>query len=426
MDISVYILLLLLGLLACGTPVAISVGVSSFAYLLATRVTIEALPQRMFATVDTSTLFAVPLFLLAGFLMNSAGITDRIFKFARTLVGHITGGLAHVNVIASMIFASMSGSSVADAAGLGSIEIKAMREAGYAPDFACAVTLASCTISPIIPPSIILVIYGVAAEISIGRLFMAGILPGIVMAGLLMGVNIVLAKRHNYPTDPRASFKALYSAFFRAALPLGTPVIILGGIMGGIFTATEAAAVAVLYTLALDLFVYRELTFRKLKKILLEVGTTSAAILFLVSVTGIFSWVLAREQVPIHVMEFFLSITTNPIFILLVINLVLLVLGTFLDATPIVLLMVPVLMPLLRMIEYDLVAFGIVIAINTMIGLTTPPVGVSLYAVSAVGGVPVHRVIPKLLPYWFALVASLLLVTYVPDIALFIPRLLFR
>lgn len=425
MDISVFIVLLLLVFLILSTPVAVAVGISSMVYLLATNVNLQSMPQRMFTTVDASTLFAVPLFLLAGFLMNMSGITDRIFRFANVLVRHITGGLAHVNVVASTIFASMSGSSVADAAGLGAIEIKAMTDAGYDRDFACAVTLASCTISPIIPPSIIMVIYGVAAEVSIGRLFMAGVVPGVLMAGLLMLVNFVLAKRHDYPVMKRASLREVVRSFVAALLPLGTPVIILGGIIGGIFTATEAAAVAVLYTLLLDLLVFRELTWRKFKDIVIEVGLTSSAILFLVSVTGIFSWVLAREQVPLHVMRYFTDITTNPVLILLSINFVLLLLGCFLDATPIVLLMVPILMPLLRTIGYSPVAFGIVISINTMIGLTTPPVGVSLYSVSAVSGVPIHRIVRKVLPYWVALLASLFVVTYLPEVSLTLPNLIF-
>lgn len=418
-------LLLLIGLLIIGVPVAFSVGLVSVTYLIVTGVDLLAVPQRMFTTVDTSTLFAVPLFLLAGFLMNTSGITRRIFRLAETLVGHITGGLAHVNIVASMVFASMSGSSVADAAGLGAVEIKAMTDAGYDRDFACAVTLASCTISPIIPPSIIMVIYGITASVSIGRLFIAGVVPGVLMALLLIATTLILAKRHGYPVGRRAKLSEVWRALIDALLPLFTPVIIIGGILGGIFTATEAAAVAVAYTLFLDVFIYRELTWKKFRDVALEVGITSTSILFLVSTTGLFGWILARERVPIMVMEFFLGITTNPVAILLIILVVLLILGTFLDATPIVLLMVPVLMPLLTQINYDPVLFGIVISIATMIGLTTPPVGVSLYSVSAVAGVSIERIIPKLTPYWIALIISLILITFVPALSLTLPNLFF-
>jgi C4-dicarboxylate transporter, DctM subunit len=423
---SLLVLILLIALLVIGMPVALSVGLVSAAYLFLTDVNFIAVPQRMFTTVDSSTLFAVPLFLLAGFLMNTSGVTSRIFRFARSIVGHVTGGLAHVNVVASMIFASMSGSSVADAAGLGAVEIRAMTDAGYDKDFSCAVTLASCTISPIIPPSIIMVIYGITAGVSIGRLFIAGFIPGIMMGLLLMATNVVLARRHAYPTEPRASLAEIGRTFLGALLPLFTPVIIIGGILGGVFTATEAAAMAVVYTVFLDVFIYRELTWAKFRAILLDVALTSAAILFLVATTGIFGWILAREQVPVEVMQFFLSLTSNPSMIMFLIVVVLLILGTFLDATPIVLLMVPVLMPLLREINYDPVLFGVVISIATMIGLTTPPVGVSLYSVSAVSGVPVERIIRKLLPYWVALVAALLLITFVPAFSLTLPDLLFR
>ncbi len=426
MGLSVYILLLLIVLLVLGMPVALSVGLVSAAYLFLTDVSFIAVPQRMFTTIDSSTLFAVPLFLLAGFLMNTSGITNRIFKFARTVVGHVTGGLAHVNVVASMIFASMSGSSVADAAGLGAVEIKAMTDAGYDKDFSCAVTLASCTISPIIPPSIIMVIYGITASVSIGQLFVAGFVPGIMMGLLLMVTNVILSRKHAYPVEPRATLGEMSRAFVASLLPLFTPVIILGGILGGVFTATEAAAMAVLYTLFLDIFIYRELTWKKFVDILLDVGTTSAAILFLVATTGIFGWVLAREQVPVKVMGFFLSLTTNPSMIMFLIVVVLLILGTFLDATPIVLLMVPVLMPLLKEINYDPVLFGVVISIATMIGLTTPPVGVSLYSVSAVSGTPVQDIIRKLLPYWVALIAALLLITFVPAFSLTLRDIFFN
>jgi tripartite ATP-independent transporter DctM subunit len=412
-------------LLAIGSPVVIAVGVSSFLYMYLTGAVLETMPQRMFTTIDSSTLFAVPLYLLAGFLMNTAGITNRIFAFADVLVSHIAGGLAHVNVVASTIFASMSGSSVADAAGLGAVEIKAMENAGYDTDFSAAVTLASCTISPIIPPSIIMVIYGVTAEVSIGQLFLAGIIPGLFMALSLMSVNFVISRKRKYSVRPKPTLQEIWSSFREALLPLGTPFIIVGGIIGGVFTPTEAAAVAVAYTLFLDVIFYRELSLRKIKKILLDVGITSSAILFLVSVTGILSWVLAIEQIPIQVMQFFLSITSNPYFIILVINIIILLLGTILDATPIILLMVPILLPLLKSIHFDPIQFGIIISINTMIGLTTPPVGVSLYSVSAVSGAPVQNIVREIRPYWLALIICLLIFTYIPAISLTLPRLIF-
>ncbi len=423
MGAVVIIIMMLLFLLS--TPIAASIGFTSFLYMLFTNVNLQMIPQRLFTTIDVSTLFAIPLFLLSGLLMNTSGITDRIFKFANVLVGHVSGGLAHVNVLASTIFASMSGSSVADAAGLGSIEIKAMTDAGYDKEFSCAVTLASCTISPIIPPSIIMVIYGVTANVSIGRLFLGGIIPGLMMAASLMLVNTFIVKKRKYPLMPKSSFKEIVTAFRRALLPLGTPIIIIGGIIGGIFTATEAAAVSVLYTLVLDLFIYKEITFKKFIELLEEVGKTSALILFLVATTGILGWVLARERIPIQVMDLILSLTNNPIIIMLLVNIFILILGCFIDATPIVLLMVPILMPLLQKINFDPVHFGIIISINTMIGLTTPPVGVSLYAVSAVSGVPIQGIIKEIIPYWIVLIVLLIVLSYFPALSVTLPTLVF-
>lgn len=412
----------LLVLTLIGSPVSMAVGACSAVYLLLAGVSLQAVPQKMFTTLDNSALLAVPLYLLAGFLMNTAGFTDRLFGLARRLVGHIRGSLAHASVVASMIFAGMTGSAVAEATGLGVIEIKAMEDAGFDRDFATAVTLASSTIGPIIPPSIIMVIYGVVADVSVGALFLGGIIPGTVMGICLMVMVYVISARRDYPLFRRATLGELLSSFLSAIPPMVTPVIIVGGLLAGVFTATEGAVAAVVYTLIIGLFVYKWMNWRDIPKILLDVGVTTAVISLVVSTTGVFGWVLARQQIPVNLMKAILNLTDNVYLVLLLINVVILIEGCFLDATPIILLMVPVLLPLLKQLNVDPLHFGVLISINTMIGLTTPPVGVCLYGVAAISKLPVERITRAMWPFWIALMAALFLVTYIPQSVLFIPH----
>ena len=383
------------------------------------------IPQKMFTTVDNFTLLAIPLFTLAGSIMNTGGITKRLFNFARTCVGHITGGLGHVCVLASIIFAGMSGSATADAVGLGSIEIPAMEREGYDKAFSSAIVLGASTIGPIIPPSIIMVIYAVVAGVSVGALFVAGIIPGLIMGvGLMVGVYII-SKKRKYPSYPRATFRQLLIATRDAFPVLLTPVIIIGGIYTGYFTPTEAAMIAVVYAVILGFF-YGEISFRAIWQILRETSVTVGVIMFIVGITGAFAWWLSLEKIPLLFTEYIYSLTHDRMLILLMINFIILVEGCFLDATPIVLIMVPILMPLLKTLNVDMVYFGILISVNTMIGLTTPPVGVCLYGVSAIAKLPMERIVKAYIPFLIILIVVLFLLQVFPQLSLFLPNLLFK
>ena len=412
-------------LMLLSVPIAFSIGLGSVYYFLASGKPLMMIPQKMFTTVDNFTLLAVPLFILAGNIMNTGGITKRLFDFARTCVGHITGGLGHVCVLASIIFAGMSGSATADAVGLGSIEIPAMEKEGYDKDFSSAIVLGAATIGPIIPPSIIMVIYAVVAGVSVGALFVAGIIPGLIMGGGLMVGVYVISKKRKYPSYPRATFRQLLIATRDAFPVLLTPIIIIGGIYTGYFTPTEAAMIAVVYAVILGFF-YGEISFRAIWQILRETSVTVGVIMFIVGITGAFAWWLSLEKIPLLFTEYIYSLTHDRMLILLMINLIILVEGCFLDATPIVLIMVPILMPLLKTLNVDMVYFGILISVNTMIGLTTPPVGVCLYGVSAIAKLPMERIVRAYIPFLTILIVVLFLLQVFPQLSLFLPNLLFK
>jgi tripartite ATP-independent transporter DctM subunit len=413
-----------LGLVALAMPVAFALGVVAVAWLMLQGAPMITAPQRLMAGVDSFQLLAVPFFILAGNLMNTSGVTDRIYDFANALVGHVRGGLAQVNVVGSVIFSGMSGSAVADAGGLGALEIKAMTKEGYAPEFAGAVTAASCVVGPIIPPSIPLVLYAVIANVSIGRLFLGGILPGIVIALALMAYIWWAAGRKGFPRGRRFSWSERGRALLRAVLPLLTPVIIMGGIFGGVVTATEAAAVAALYALLLGTLVYRELGLRDLLRVFRESMNTTAVVGFIVAAATLFNWVLTRERVPQQVAELLLGVTDSPILILLLINLLLLFLGMFMEALAIMVLTVPVLLPVIQALGIDPVHFGIVLTLNLMIGLLTPPMGIGLFVVAKVGNIPFDRLAVAVAPFYVPLLTALVLITIFPQITLFLPDLL--
>jgi tripartite ATP-independent transporter DctM subunit len=412
-------------LMLLSVPIAFSIGLGSVYYFLASGKPLMMIPQKMFTTVDNFTLLAIPLFILAGNIMNTGGITKRLFDFARTCVGHITGGLGHVCVLASIIFAGMSGSATADAVGLGSIEIPAMEKEGYDKDFSSAIVLGAATIGPIIPPSIIMVIYAVVAGVSVGALFVAGIIPGLIMGGGLMVGVYIISKKRKYPSYPRATFRQLLIATRDAFPVLLTPVIIIGGIYTGYFTPTEAAMIAVVYAVILGFF-YGEISFRAIWQILRETSVTVGVIMFIVGITGAFAWWLSLEKIPLLFTEYIYSLTHDRMLILLMINFIILVEGCFLDATPIVLIMVPILMPLLKTLNVDMVYFGILISVNTMIGLTTPPVGVCLYGVSAIAKLPMERIVRAYIPFLTILIVVLFLLQVFPQLSLFLPNLLFK
>lgn len=423
MNVVVVVLLLMAVLTVFSVPIGIAIGVGSAFHLYARGLPLMTIPQKMFTTVDNFTLLAIPLFLFAGRIMNSAGITRRLFNFANVLVGHVKGGLGHVNVLASIIFAGMSGSATADTVGLGTIEIAAMKEAGFDVDFAASITLASSTIGPIIPPSIIMVIYGVVSGASIGRLFIAGIVPGFMMGVMLSVMVYFISSRRNYPVRPFPGLKAAFSALVQALPVLLTPVIIIGGIYLGIFTPTEAAVVAVVYALILG-FAYKELTLAILWEDLKQCAVDVGVLMLIIGITGAFGWWITIERIPQVITEAISAVTQNRIVVLLLVNAIILILGCFLDATPIVLIMVPILLPLLNHLHINLVYFGILISVNTMIGLTTPPVGICLYGVAGVSRLPIERIVRAYLPFFFMLVLVLVILILFPQLVMWLPNLL--
>ena len=420
-------LVVLFSLLIIGVPVGIALAGSSMVWvLLSGSVPDFVVIHRMVNGVDSFPLLAIPFFILAGNLMNSAGITNRIFAFATACIGWLRGGLGHVNIIASVLFAGMSGAAVADAGGLGTIEIKAMRDAGYDDDFAVAVTAASSTIGPIIPPSLPMVVYGVMASASVGQLFTAGFIPGILMAIALMLMVAWYAKRRNYPRDKRFSIRLLGTTFKRAFLSLMTPVIIVGGILTGAFTPTEAAISASVYALILGVIVYRTLTWKRLFHVSMDTIETSAIILFIVAAASIFAWILTSNRVTEHFAAILMGMTQNPFLILLMLNLVLFIVGCFMETVAAITILVPVLLPIAEGVGVDPVHFGVIMVLNLMIGLLTPPVGMVLYVLSRVAGISFERCSAATLPFLFPLVAVLALITFIPSFSMWLPTLIYR
>ncbi len=415
----------LFGLMLMRVPIAFSLALSSFAYILYSGLPPVLLMHNMVNGMDSFPLLAIPFFILAGALMNSAGITARIFGFARAIVGWMHGGLGHVNVGASIIFAGMSGAAVADAGGLGAIEIKAMREAGYDDDFSVGVTAASSTIGPIIPPSLPLVIFGVMASVSIGKLFVAGIVPGLLMALSLSIMIWWMSRTRNYPRDVSFSPSVIATRFKAAFLPLMTPVIIVGGIVSGAFTPTEAAIGAAAYALILGTLVYRTLTVRKLAVISLETIETTAAIMMIVGAASVFAWILTANQVAAHFAEFVLSFTDSKAVVLLLIMAVVLIVGLFMETIAAISILVPVLMPVAAQFGIDPVHLGIIVILNLMLGLLTPPVGMVLFVLSRVSKVPFEQCVRATLPFLVPLLGVLLLLTFVPALVLWLPNLLY-
>jgi tripartite ATP-independent transporter DctM subunit len=376
----------------------------------------------MVTGVDSFVLLAIPFFMLTGRLMNEGGITDRLFEFARTLVGPIRGGLAHANVLASMIFAGMSGSAVADAGGLGLVEIKAMTDQGYRKEFSAAVTVSSSTIGPIIPPSIPMVIYGAIAEVSVGRLFLGGFLPGLLMGAALMVTIYVMSFREHMPQDRGYSLAAIGRAFWASFLPLLTPVILIGGIISGIFTPTEAAAVAAVYAFVLSFFVYRTVRLRDIPSIIVDTLITTAVVTFIIATTSGFSWLLIVGKVAQALVQSVSGFTQSAWLILLAVNIVLLILGCLMEAGVLLILLTPLLVPVMQAAGVDLVHFGVVMVLNLMIGVATPPVGMCLFVVSEACDIKLETLMWEILPQIIPLVAVLFLITYVPWLVLAVPQ----
>lgn len=422
----IVLFILLVILLVIGVPVAVSLAIASLAYILIDGLPSVVLIHNMINGIDSFPLLAIPFFILAGHLMNTGGITNKIFAFARACVGWMYGGLGHVNVGASVIFAGMSGAAVADAGGLGNIEIKAMKDAKYDTDFSVGITAASSIIGPIIPPSLPLVIYGVIASVSIGELFVAGLVPGLLMAVSLMLMVAYYARKRNYPRDKSFELQRLIDTFKKAFLPLLTPAIIIGGISTGVFTPTESAVAAVMYSLFLGVVVYKTLTFKHLVKVSMETIETTAAILLIIASAAIFAWILTANQVADHLGTFLLSLSDDKTVLLLIIMLLVLVMGMFMETIAAITILVPLLMPIAATVGIDPVHLGIIVILNLMIGLLTPPVGMVLYVLSEVSNVKFEQCVKATVPFLIPLTIVLLLVVFFPDLALWLPTMLYR
>jgi len=410
-------------LLFLGCPIAFILGISSLVYFLINGLPIQMTSQNIIYGVQSFPLLAVPLFILAGNLMNTGGITKRIFDLGVSLVGSFKGGLAQVNVLASMVFAGMSGTAVADAAGLGVVEIEAMKKRNYNLDFSAAVTIASSTIGPIIPPSVVLIVYGIAAEQSIGRLFLGGLIPGIIIGLFLMLWIYLVADKIGLPRERRRNLKYIFKTFIRALPSLFAPIIILGGIVTGIVTPTEAGGIAVIYSIFLGI-IYKELNLKKLTKELLETAKMTGVIMFVVAMASIFGWALTRMQVPLLFTQTVTSLTSNKILVLLLIDAVLLILGTFMETISIMMIIIPVLVPLAISVGIDLVHLGVVSVYALMIGTMTPPYGICLYIASSITKLPIERIMKAVIPFFIPLLISLIIITIFPQTVTFLPNIL--
>lgn len=418
MIIFIFIILLFIGL-----PLVFVLGLTGMTYIIIQDNSLLLVPQRMFVQIDSFVLMAVPLFLLAGNLLSEGGFTVRILRFCKAFVGHVRGGLGYVNVLASMLFAGISGSALADVFGLGSIEIPMMVKDGYDKDFAAAVTASSSIIGPIIPPSIAFVVFGAIANVSIAALLLGGILPGILLGIALMAIVGWISKIRNYPkSEVRATWKEIFYATKESVLAIIAPIIIIGGILSGIFTPTEAAVIADVYALIIALFIYKEIKFSDLPRIFLKSAIATAACFLIISTAGIFGWMLAAEEIPIKVMIFIQSISSNPIIILLLINFLLLFIGTWMDLTATLIVLTPVLLPVAISIGMNPVHFGVMMILNLEIGHITPPMGLCLFGAATVSKLPVEKVIKALIPFIIACIFVLFLVTYIPDLVLLIPN----
>jgi C4-dicarboxylate transporter, DctM subunit len=414
-----------LGSLLLGLPVAFAIALGCLAYLIPSGIPLIIFPQRMFGGIDSFVLLAVPGFILAGNLMNGGGITKRIVEFSNALVGWIRGGLGLANVAASMIFAGISGTAIADTASIGAVLIPAMKEEGYEADFACAVTASSSTVGPIIPPSLPMIVAGTMTGLSVSRLFVAGAIPGVLLGVSLMVVSYAISVKRGHPKGERASFGTIVRSGFGAFWAILMPLVILFGIVGGVFTPTEASVVAVLYALFVGTVVYRMLTLRSIFAILRETAIMTASIMILVGFANLFAWILTSERIPQMIADGILGLTTNKFLVLLLVNLLLLLVGTFMETIAALLIMFPVLLRLVITVGVDPIHFAIICVLNLIIGLTTPPVGVCLFVAASIGKVSLGRLTKAVLPFLGVSLAVLMLVTYVPEITMFLPNLLF-
>ncbi len=423
--LTIIVLGLLLVLLMLGLPLVFAMGTTSIVYMFLADISLSMMTQRMTTAVDSFLILAIPFFYLAGELMNACKLTDRIIAMARAFVGHLHGGLAQVNIFASMIFAGMSGSATADTAALGSVLIPAMKKEGYPANFSAAVTVASAMVGPIIPPSIGMVIYGALADVSIGRLLLAGILPGVTIIFVQMVFTWFLARSRNYPRYERAKMPEVARATWRGSPALLFPMIIVGGILSGVFTPTEAAAAAVLYGLTLGVVVYRNVGLKELWETLMKVSWGSIRVLIIIAVASAFSWIMIREQVPHHIAGFLSNFTEDPNAILAVMIALLFLIGLFMIASSAEIVLTPILVPVVVSFGIDPVHFGVLMIFVLIIGGGTPPVGVLLFIAQDIAEIPFSSMVRAMLPYYIPLFGAVVVIAVFPELSLWLPDLVF-
>ncbi|MFW5872432.1 MAG: TRAP transporter large permease [bacterium] len=418
--IIVFFILMLLGF-----PVVISIALPSIIYVFVNGFPVELLSLRIQYALDSYPLLAIPIFIFAGNLMNSTGVTNRIFKFADVAVGRVPGGMAQVNIFAGLLFSGMAGAALAAVGGLGPITIKTMEEKGFPRSFAAAVTVSSATVGPIFPPSIPLIIYGAVASVSIVKLLLAGAIPALIMVGLLMITAGVISRLKKYPRAKKwPSFNHLIKTFIPAAPAIATPVLLIVGLLSGFFTPTEAASAMVAYIVIINIVIYKKMTVAHIKDAAFQTIRTSISILIIIAVASLFGWILTVEQIPQAFANNILTLTTNPAYLLIIINVMLLVIGMFLDSTTATLLVVPIIVPPLMVAGVDPVHLGVITILNLMIGLMTPPLGLSLFLVSNIAKISVSEVLKAIVPFLIPLLITLLLITFFPSISLLLPNML--
>lgn len=408
-------------LLIFGFPVAFALGISAFAYIVVAGLPWVVVPLKMFAGIDVFVLLSIPGFILAGNLMNHCGMTDRIIAFCNHLLGHIRGGLGLANIGSSMIFAGISGTAIADTASIGSVMIPAMKKEGYETGFACAVTSSSSTIGPIIPPSLPMIIAGSLTGLSIGKLFLAGAVPGLMLAAGFMMVSYLISRRRNHPKHPRSGFRKILGGFYDAFWSLLMMFLILFGIVGGVFTPTEASIVAVVYALFIGVFVYKSIRWKDFPSLLYESAGTTASLMVLVGFANLFGWILISENVPEAIAGGLLQITENPILLILLINILLIVVGSFMETIAALLILYPILLKVAVGAGIDPIQFSVIAVLNLIIGLNTPPVGVCLFVAAGIGKTSIENVAKSSIPFLLVSLLVLLLVSYIPALSLTLP-----
>ena len=427
MFIEVYVLIGSLFLfILLGLPLFLAIGCSSLVtiFLFLSDLPLALIPHNIIGGIDSFSLLAIPFFFLAGEIMNSSGQTNRIIRFAQGLVGNIPGGLGHVNVVTNVIYAGISGAAVADAAAIGSVMIPAMKKGGYCSKFSAAVNAASSTIGPIFPPSIPMIMYGAIAGVSVGKLFLAGIIPGLIMGLYFMVICYFLAVRRGYPRTSRMGFAELVKSGMEVFWAMLSPIIIVGGILFGIFTPTEAGAMAVLYSAIVGAVVYRELKLSELLVIFKRTLVNSATVLILVGVSQVFGWVVAQSNIGVQIGALMTALSTNPTIIFLELNIVFLIIGMIMDPLAALIIFVPIFLPITQSVGIDPIQFGLVVVLNLMIGLSTPPVGYLLYMTAALAEINVEKVISEMMPFLAAMIIVLIMCTYWDSMVLFLPNLM--